>query len=143
MTTQVPDRLGGQTAIPDDALRVSFVHSSGPGGQNVNKVATAVELRMNVGQSGLHPAVQDRLRMLAGSRLNNRDEVVLFSQEARSQLRNRSLALLRLGELIRLAKVRPKRRIATRPSKAAQRRRVDNKKRRSTIKRQRSRPRED
>ena len=140
MTTQVPDRRGGQTAIPDEALRVSFVHARGPGGQNVNKVATAVELRLHVAASQLPLAVQERLRQLAGQRLNNRDEIVLYAQESRSQLRNRSLALLRLGELIRQAKVRPKRRIATRPSKAAKRRRLDNKKRRGSIKQQRSRP---
>jgi len=143
MTTQVPDRFGNETSIPDEALQVSFVHSSGPGGQHVNKVATAVELRMHVGRSGLHPAVADRLRSLAGQRLNNRDEVIIFAQESRSQLRNRGAALLRLGELIRLAKVRPKRRVATRPSKGAQRRRIENKKRRSSIKAQRSKPRLD
>lgn len=140
MTTQVPDRLGAETTIPDEALRFSFTHSSGPGGQHVNKVATAVELRLHVARSGLHPAVADRLRQLAGSRLNNRDEVVIFAQESRSQLRNRGAALLRLGELLRQAKIRPKRRVATRPSKGAQRRRVENKKRRSSVKAQRSKP---
>lgn len=140
MTTQVPDRFGSETSIPDEALQVSFVHSSGPGGQHVNKVATAVELRLHVGRSGLHPAVADRLRVLAGQRLNNRDEVVIFAQESRSQLRNRGAALVRLGELIREAKVRPKRRVATRPSKGAQRRRKENKKRRSSVKANRSKP---
>ncbi len=140
MTTLVPDRNGAVTAVFDDALRVSFVHASGPGGQNVNKVATAVELRMHVASSGLHPAVQDRLRELAGQRLTNRDEIVIFAQESRSQLRNRSAALLRLGELLRQAKLRPKQRIASKPSKAAQRRRVEHKKRRSTIKINRSKP---
>ncbi len=143
MTTQVPDRFGSETSIPDEALRLSFVHSSGPGGQHVNKVATAVELRLHVGRSGLHPAVADRLRVLAGQRLNNRDEVIIFAQESRSQLRNRGAALLRLGELIRQAKVRPKRRVATRPSKGAQRRRIENKKRRGSIKAQRSKPKLD
>ena len=141
MTTLVPDRNGAETAIPDDALRMSFVHASGPGGQHVNKVATAVELRLHVARSGLHPAVQDRLRTLAGQRLTNGDEVVIFAQESRSQLRNRAAALLRLGELIREAKVRPKRRVASRPSRAAKRRRVDNKKRRSAVKQNRSKPR--
>lgn len=122
---------------------MSFVHSSGPGGQHVNKVATAVELRMNVGRSGLHPAVADRLRALAGQRLNKSDEVVIFAQESRSQLRNRGAALLRLGDMIRQAKVRPKRRVATKPSRGAQRRRVENKKRRSSVKAQRSKPRWD
>ncbi len=140
MTTQVPDRFGSETSIPDEALQTSFVHSSGPGGQHVNKVATAVELRLHVGRSGLHPAIADRLRALAGSRLNNRDEIVLFAQESRSQLRNRAAALLRLGELIREAKVRPKRRVATKPSRGAQRRRVENKKRRSSTKAHRSKP---
>lgn len=140
MTTLVPDRFGAETPIPDDALQVSFVHASGPGGQNVNKVATAVELRVRVHRINLHPAVLDRLRQLAGQRLNNRDEIVIFAKESRSQLRNRAAALLRLGELIRLAKIRPKRRIASKPSRSAQRRRVDNKKRRSTTKQNRSKP---
>ena len=140
MTTQVPDRFGAETSIPDDALKMSFVHSSGPGGQHVNKVATAVELRLNVSRSGLHPATADRLRVIAGQRLNNRDEVVLFAQESRSQLRNRGAALLRLGELIRQAKIRPKHRVATRPSKGAQRRRTEHKKRRSSVKAHRSKP---
>ena len=119
---------------------MSFVHSSGPGGQHVNKVATAVELRLHVSRSGLHPAIADRLRVLAGQRLNNRDEIVLFAQESRSQLRNRAAALVRLGELIREAKVRPKRRVATKPSRGAQRRRVEHKKRRSSVKAHRSKP---
>ena len=143
MPTLVPDRNGNETAIPDDALSFSFVHASGPGGQHVNKVATAVELRLHVARSGLHPAVQDRLRTLAGQRLTNKDEIVIFAQESRSQLRNRAAALLRLGELIREAKVRPKRRIASKPSRAAKRRRLDGKKRRGAIKQNRSRPRLD
>ena len=143
MPTLVPDRNGNETAIPDDALSFSFVHASGPGGQHVNKVATAVELRLHVARSGLHPAVQDRLRALAGQRLTNKDNIVIFAQESRSQLRNRAAALLRLGELIREAKVRPKRRIASKPSRAAKRRRLDGKKRRGAIKQNRSRPRLD
>ena len=118
-------------------------HASGPGGQHVNKVASAVELRLHVARSGLHPAVQDRLRALAGQRLTNKDNIVIFAQESRSQLRNRAAALLRLGELIREAKVRPKRRVPSKPSRAAKRRRLDGKKRRGAIKQNRSRPRLD
>ncbi len=143
MPTLVPDRNGNETAIPDDALSFSFVHASGPGGQHVNKVATAVELRLHVARSGLHPAVQDRLRTLAGQRLTNKDEIVIFAQESRSQLRNRAAALTRLGELIRDAKVRPKRRVPSKPSRAAKRRRLDGKKRRGAVKQNRSRPRLD
>ena len=119
------------------------MHASGPGGQHVNKVATAVELRLHVARSGLHPAVQDRLRTLAGQRLTNKDEIVIFAQESRSQLRNRAAALTRLGELIRDAKVRPKRRVPSKPSRAAKRRRLDGKKRRGAVKQNRSRPRLD
>ena len=143
MPTLVPDRNGNETAIPDDALSFSFVHASGPGGQHVNKVATAVELRLHVARSGLHPAVQDRLRTLAGQRLTNKDEIVIFAQESRSQLRNRAAALTRLGELIRDAKIRPKRRVPSKPSRAAKRRRLDGKKRRGAVKQNRSRPRLD
>ena len=143
MPTLVPDRNGNETAIPDDALSFSFVNASGPGGQHVNKVATAVELRLHVARSGLHPAVQDRLRTLAGQRLTNKDEIVIFAQESRSQLRNRAAALTRLGELIRDAKIRPKRRVPSKPSRAAKRRRLDGKKRRGAVKQNRSRPRLD
>ena len=132
--------LSSDVSVPAAALSTQFVHASGPGGQHVNKVATAVELRLHVGTSGLPPAVQQRLRQLAGSRLNRSDEIVLFAQQSRSQLRNRADAFERLAQLIRNARVAPKRRRPTQPSQAARRARRDAKRRRGALKRDRTRP---
>lgn len=132
--------LSADISVPDNALTIAFVHASGPGGQHVNKVATAVELRFMLPLSGLNQQVKARLRRLAGQRLTRDDEIVLFAQESRSQLRNRAAAYERLADLIREASVEPKRRVATRPSRAAKRARLDNKKRRGAIKRGRGRP---
>lgn len=135
--------FGSHIEIPDDAIRLQFVHASGPGGQHVNKVATAVELRLLLDRSGLSVPVKVRLRELAGSRLTRSDELVIFAQESRSQLRNRAAALERLERLLIDAHQPPKRRIPTRPSRAAKRARLDRKKRRSSLKRSRGKPRID
>jgi ribosome-associated protein len=116
-------------------LEESFVRSSGPGGQNVNKVSSAVQLRFDVRQSPSLPNdVAIRLMRLAGSRLTKDGVIVIVAQEHRDQSRNRAEARERLVELIREAAVKPKLRRPTKVPKAAKRQRVDEKKRRGSIK---------
>lgn len=135
-------RITPTIAIDEDELMEQFVRASGPGGQNVNKVATAVELRFHIGRSeGLPSPVKVRLRRLAGRRLTTGDEIVFRADRYRSQERNREDARERLIDLIREATVTPPPRIKTRPSRAQRERRLDAKARRSDVKRLRgSRP---
>jgi ribosome-associated protein len=119
----------------DDALRIAFVRSGGPGGQNVNKLATKAQVHVRVESlHGMTAAARDRLRAMAASRLNAADEIVLMSESERGQEANRAAVLQRLREMIVAAKVEPKRRKKTKPSRGAKARRLESKKRRGEIK---------
>jgi len=139
----MPLAITASLTIPDEAVEERFVRASGPGGQNVNKVATAVQLRFDPARAGLTDEVRDRLRAIAGSRLTDDGIVVIDARSHRTQSQNRDEARERLADLIRRALVRPKRRHKTKPSRAAQARRVDVKKHRGETKRARGRYRGD
>jgi ribosome-associated protein len=130
--------------IDDSELEERFVRASGPGGQNVNKVSTAVQLRFDPSRSpALSDDVRERLRVLAGSRMTNEGVLVIDARSHRTQSQNREEARERLVDLIRRSLVRPKRRKKTRPGLAAKQRRIDTKKRRGAIKSGRGKLRSD
>ncbi len=129
-------RITNHIAIDEREIEESFVRASGPGGQNVNKLATAVQLRFDVRHSpSLPDDVRARLERLAGSRLTRDGVLVIAAQRHRTQARNREDALDRLIALIRQAAVVPVKRRPTAPTKASRERRIENKKRRAGIKR--------
>lgn len=131
-------RITDSLSLDEDDLVWSYMRASGPGGQNVNKVSTAAELRFDVARAFLPEDLKTRLRPLAGRQLTADGVLVITAQEHRSQERNRETALAKLIALLRKAAQRPKRRIATRPTKASKTRRLDAKSRRSTTKKLRS-----
>lgn len=131
-------RISEKIAIPDDELKEEFFQSSGPGGQNVNKVATAVRLRFNVWQTrSLPEGVRLRLLSKVGPRLTNEGELNIEAQRYRTQQQNREDAAERLANLIKGVLVPPKTRRPTRPTKASVKRRIDSKKKHGTIKKSR------
>ena len=128
-----------EVTLPDEALSEKFLAATGPGGQNVNKVASACQLRADVYKLGLSPEAFARLKAIAGSRMTSAGELVITARRFRTQEANREDARRRLAQMIAEAHVVQAKRRATRPSKAAKARRVDAKKSRSAVKQARGR----
>ena len=120
--------------IPEAALSETFLAASGPGGQNVNKVATACQLRCDVFKLGLPPYAYQQLKALAGSRMTESGEIVITARSHRTQEANREEARARLADLIERAHIRQAKRVKTKPSRAAKAKRVDSKKQRGSVK---------
>jgi ribosome-associated protein len=127
-------RVSRHIVIDEKDIDVTFVRASGPGGQNVNKLSTAAQLRYDTGGLALEPDVRTRLIALAGQRMTKDGVIVIHAQRFRTQERNRADAIERLVELLRAAAIRPKPRRATRPTLGSKLRRLDGKKRRGDIK---------
>jgi len=131
-------RITDTIAIPESELTLSFVRADGPGGQHVNKTATAVQLRFDVARSpSLPEPVRKRLMRLAGRRLSSEGILIIDARSQRSQKQNREEALERLVDLVRSAAKPPRRRKPTRPSKASRRRRLESKRQRARLKQSR------
>jgi ribosome-associated protein len=127
-------RITDAIVIEDRELDERFVRASGPGGQNVNKVSTAVELRFDVGASSLPPDVKQRLMVLAGSRMTGDGVLLIDSREHRTEAMNREAARARLAALVEHASRRPKTRRPTKPKRAAKEKRLESKRQRSEVK---------
>ncbi len=128
-----------EVVIPEEALSESFLAATGPGGQNVNKVATAVQLRVDVFRLGIAPHAYERLKTIAGRRMTSGGELLITARRFRTQDANRQAARARLAKMIADAHIVQARRKATRPSRSAKAKRVDSKKQRGAVKQARGR----
>ena len=133
-------RINDRLNIPLEEVELAAIRAQGPGGQNVNKVASAIHLRFDITASSLPDAVKQRLLCRKDSRINNDGMIIIKAQNHRSQDKNRSEALARLAELIDSACQAPRKRIPTRPSHASKRKRLETKKRRGSLKKLRGKP---
>jgi ribosome-associated protein len=132
----VPLAISDHVAIPDEELEWKFIRSSGPGGQNVNKVSSAVQLRfLMYRNTSISASAKHRLRRMAGQRLVDDGTILITARDERSQEQNRRSALERLADLVRAALIEPKIRKKTRPTRASKERRIDSKKKRASTKR--------
>ena len=132
-------RISGRLAIPAREIEISAIRAQGAGGQNVNKVSSAIHLRFDIGASSIPDAYKERLLKLSDQRITKEGVVVIKAQQHRSQEKNKEEALRRLQEIIESIAVSPKKRKPTRPTRSSQRKRLDSKTRRGAVKLDRAR----